>query len=324
MVKPDAVVLKAIAKGLVSFVPGAGMVRRKEGGGANSARYCYSVWLRHLIHAHEHGMRRIPPTVAELGPGDSLGTGLSALLSGCDKYLAFDVIHFVNRSKNLVILDELIELFSRRESIPDDDEFPNLFPRLNSYEFPTAILDERLLNESLSPNRLWLIRKALEGLGSSELPTISYTVPWLTFDTVQSESVDMIISQAVLEHVDQLEKAYSLMSRWLRPGGYMSHEIDFKSHGTARKWNGHWGYGNITWALIRGKRSYLLNRESCNTHVDLIKRFGFSIRLLLRQYGCDGLTREMLPYRLQHLTDEELSTSSAYILACKESHGHFS
>src|SRR5215813_2064256 len=85
-----------------TFVPGVSalpLVRRKlaqrslgTGGGAQSARYCYSVWLRHLLHASANRLNVDPVHVAELGPGLSLGIGLAAILSGVERYYAFDVV----------------------------------------------------------------------------------------------------------------------------------------------------------------------------------------------------------------------------------------
>ena len=60
--------------------------------------------------------------VAELGPGDSLGIGFSALISGADKYFAFDVVEHANASRNFEIFDELVSLFKNKEDIPDDKE----------------------------------------------------------------------------------------------------------------------------------------------------------------------------------------------------------
>jgi len=61
-----------------------------------NARYCYSVWLRHLSILNENGLNTNPSVVAELGPGDSMGVGLMTLLTGTKKYYAFDVVRHTN------------------------------------------------------------------------------------------------------------------------------------------------------------------------------------------------------------------------------------
>jgi hypothetical protein len=93
-----------------TFVPGISAIpavkRRIQNrsfgtGGTNSGRYCYSVWLRHLAHAANNGLQTCPRVVAELGPGDSLGTGIAALLSGAEQYVALDVVPHANVERNL-------------------------------------------------------------------------------------------------------------------------------------------------------------------------------------------------------------------------------
>jgi hypothetical protein len=72
--------LRPIADGISSYLPGS--IRLAIGtGGTDSARYCNSVWLRHLVTLSRNGLGAVPRVVAELGPGDSLGIGLAALLS---------------------------------------------------------------------------------------------------------------------------------------------------------------------------------------------------------------------------------------------------
>ena len=74
-----------LAKGILTFVPGllafSNRFRRVENGTV-SARYCYSVWLRHLVMAHDRGLPTNPQVLVEFGPGSSIGTGLAALIAG--------------------------------------------------------------------------------------------------------------------------------------------------------------------------------------------------------------------------------------------------
>src|SRR5262245_35644000 len=102
--------VRALLSGLATYLPGydlAGMRR-----GTTTAEYCYSVWLRHLLRARAVGVARdVPHTVAELGPGDSIGIGLAALLCGAEKYYALDVVRYSDLRTNLAIFDRLVQLF---------------------------------------------------------------------------------------------------------------------------------------------------------------------------------------------------------------------
>ena len=80
---------------------------------------------------------------------------------------------------------------------------------------------------------------------------VSYKAPWNAPDVIDDASVDLIFSQAVLEHVDDLQGVYAAMRKWLKPDGIMTHQIDFKCHGKANAWNGHWTYSDFVW---RGNR----------------------------------------------------------------------
>src|SRR5690349_3534046 len=82
-------------------------------GGTDSARYCYTVWLRHLWLIHRAGLPTKFAAVVELGPGVSIGIGLAALLCGAERYTGLDVENLIDRDRNLAIFDELVELYRR-------------------------------------------------------------------------------------------------------------------------------------------------------------------------------------------------------------------
>ena len=77
--------------------------------------------------AHRTGFS-IPNSVAELGPGDSLGIGLAALLCGANNYYGLDAVPYCNDERNLKVFEELVGLFTQREHIPISRNFrtPNL------------------------------------------------------------------------------------------------------------------------------------------------------------------------------------------------------
>jgi hypothetical protein len=127
--------------------------------------------------------------------------------------------------------------------------------------------------------------------------------------------VDYIFSQAVLEHVDDLEGTYAAMRTWVKTDGIMTHQIDFKCHGKANVWNGHWAYSDFFWKIIVGRRSYLLNRQPHSVHVKLIEKSGFAIIKDTVLRSVSGLRREQLDSRFRALSDDDLSASGAFIVA---------
>ena len=308
--------LKPLVHGIASFVPGASSLHRRGTGGTGSAGYCYSVWLRHLVMAKSNGLSSFPRVVAELGPGDSLGIGLAALISGCEKYYAFDVVDYAKTERNLDVFDSLVEYFENRAAIPAGDEFPKVRPALEVYDFPADILNEDRLRHALDKSRLENIRESIRNTqrGSS---SVQYRVPWDDSSILERESVDMIYSQAVLEHVDDLRSAYRAMWLWLKSTGYISHQVDFGCHGTADEWNGHWKYSDVMWRLMRGRRPYLLNREPHSAHLALLKEAGFDVVCDRASKTESVLRRDELASRFRSITDDDLTTGGAFVQAVK-------
>jgi SAM-dependent methyltransferase len=256
--------------------------------------------------------------MAELGPGDSLGIGLAALISGTQRYLALDAVRYADSTRNLQIFDELIALFRDRAPIPDEVEFPLVRPRLLSYAFPADILASARLDVALHPKRLGVIRGAINSPAMSARGggPVCYIAPWQP-GVIEDHTVDLIISQTVLEFPRDLRGLYAEMCRWLKPGGIMSHEIDFKSVGITVEWNGHWSCSDALWCLAAGRRRHRLNREPHSTHITLLRSMGCRIVCDERTVQPSAIARAQLAPRFRHLTDEDLETSSALIQAVK-------
>jgi hypothetical protein len=270
--------------------------------------------------AQRNGLNTHPQVIAELGPGDSLGIGLAALISGSSKYFAFDVVEHARADRNAVIFDELVTLFRNRAPIPGDDEFPEVRPPLDNYAFPSTILDDGRLRPALETSRVERIRASLDATQSQDSP-VQYRVPWYAPDILQNESVDMIYSQAVLEHVDDLRATYRAMRSWLKATGYISHQIDFRCHGSATEWNGHWTYSDLSWRLLRGRRPYLLNRAPHSAHISALAEEGFEILCDKTSKTQSHLTRYDLAPRFRAISSDDLITSGAFIQAVKRTEG---
>ena len=302
-----------IVKGLLTRVPALDKWRQRRAstGGSDSARYCYSVWLRHLSILGANGFRVAGGQVGELGPGDSVGTGLAALLSGAKHYAGLDIVPFAARANLLSIFQDLIQLYVNYEAIPNDEEFPRIHPRLDSYGFPHYLIDCSDLAAKVEKIR----RELKDDLGKGKL--ISYRVPWNSPDIITRGSLDLIFSQAVLEHVDALDETYMAMSAWLKPGGYAFHVIDFGAHHLSPFWNGHWAYGDLEWRLVQGCREFLLNREPLSTHLDCAQKSGFEVMQIFHNYDDHGLPPRFLSPHFQQLSLEDSRTCGAVLVLRK-------
>ena len=309
--------IKQLCYGLSSFIPGVYESFSKKTGGSNNARYCYSVWLRHLIIAYENKLYNYPEIIAELGPGASLGVGFAGLLSGANRYYALDAVKHSNIENNLLVFDELIKLFQNRENIPGEEEFPLVKPYLDSYDFPKHILTDELLNITLEKSRIEKIRESIKNINNDD-SLIKYIVPWYDPGIIIENTIDMIYSQAVLEYIDDLANAYNAMRLWLIPGGFFSHQIDFKCHGTHKLWNGHWTISNFIWKLIKGKRPFYLNREPHSTHTKHIENQEFKIIVDNKVVLDSEISGSDLTKKFRYLTDDDLITSGTLIQAAKK------
>jgi SAM-dependent methyltransferase len=271
--------------------------------------------MRHRIIAARYGLTEKPFSVVELGPGDSLGIGLMALLTGSERYIAIDAVRHASLRANLAIFDELVTLLRNRTPIPSGKEYAEIRPELDRYDFPHDLLGEPLLEESLAPDRLSKIRDML----STETPggAIRYLAPLGEMGGIPSGSVDWVFSQAVMEHVDDPGKTYRECFRCLKPGGMMTHQIDFRCHETASEWNGHWKYPQWLWSLMRGRRPWFVNRLTYSAHQLLQQEAGFKILADAQQTKEQGINRHQLARSFQLLSDQDLSTVGALFVTMK-------
>jgi SAM-dependent methyltransferase len=315
-VLPMTQTVKPVVKGALTFIPGMNALLPERGGQTNSAPYCYGVWLKHLIFLRESGMRAIPTTLAELGPGRSLGTGLAAMLCGVDRYYALDVVQHSSIEVNLRIFDELVELFQQRAPQPYKG-WPDTAPYLDASLFPRHILTDELLKRTLAPQRVARIRNAIvQGKRSGPDVTIQYMAPWADAGVIRPESVDLILSHTVLCEVADPQAAYRALWTWLKPGGLMSHQIGFAFHQFTGHWNGYWSCPEPLWKIFRGRRAYVLNRLPCSVHLDLMEKQGFRFLCKLKLYE-NGIRRSQLASLWKGLSDDDLNCSGLFVQTVK-------
>ena len=145
-----------ILKGLSTYVvspngKARGFLHRAPHGGGRSAKYCYGVWLKHAALLGEQGCIPNAGHIAEFGPGESLGVGLAALLSGAQTYSAFDAVAVASLNHSSDLLDDLAQLLSNRAGRPTRG-WPNFDHLLDENFFPSGILADSALEASLRPS----------------------------------------------------------------------------------------------------------------------------------------------------------------------------
>ena len=303
---------------MLSWLPGTQRAFRnaRAGGATGSALYCYGVWLKHLCLAWQRGMRSMPHTVVELGPGSSVGTGLAALLCGAQRYIGIDSVRHATAASSREVLRELVTLFRSRAPRPAKG-WPDYDALLDARLFPAGILSEERLAEALSPERLRWIERAVERLDSSaQDPCLRYAT-WSEPAPLGEGEADLVFSHVVLNVADRVDRLYGHMGAWLRPGGWTSHQIDFTSLGLTPEWNGHLQYGDALWRLIAGRRPFFARRERLSRHLALLHQNGFQTMTALRGLRFDGIPRERLAASLAGLSDEDLTCCTAFLIAQK-------
>jgi hypothetical protein len=303
--------LRPLAKGIASFVVPALRSMRSPTFETTGADYCYSIFLRHFSHIAPLTNGAVPKSVAEFGPGSSIGVGLCALLAGAETYTGLDVVDCTNDAFNLQAFDKLVEMFRARRAVPRTGSFNPIFTPAADWAFPKSLVPN--LAWSLEPERLTRIRADIVAKSGA---FIRVATPWTRADAIERASLDWIFSQSVLEHVDDAAKVYDCARLWLRPGGLMSHENDYTSHDLTHHWNGHWTIGDTAWWALRGKRPYLINRLPHSAHVAMLKARGFEIVAELpKVQSADALPQSQFAPAFRSMSATDATTSVVFLVA---------
>lgn len=206
---PDAIrVARAVATNQLAWVAPALYVRltgqtgrgegEAESGGsiADYFRLCLAAYHKRLGAGETFEGK----TVLEYGPGDFPGVAMLLLACGARKVYCVDRFPMLNLSgKNLTALEQL------RSGLDSD-------ARRN---FDSALVDPADAKRGFRPDRLEL-RVTPNGYAGLD------------------QEADLVISRAVLEHVNDLDGTFFDMVRSMKPGACALHLVDLKSHGLHR------------------------------------------------------------------------------------------
>ncbi len=253
--------IKKILRGLISYIPILKVILKKKGtGGSNSSKYCLDTFINHAELLVKSGMKFPPENIGEIGPGDTLGIGFAALLFGSKKYVALDSVAHASKEINLTIFNQLVDLI---ESEPYKSKI-------------NLLISRDTLDSTMSASNLVKIKNSIESISDFSDP-ISYSVPWWKKGNVSQNSLDLILSNAVMEHVIELKSTYESMFKWLKPGGYCSHVIDYRAHEFSDTWYKHWEFSELIWKILMHGRIYPINRMPHSYHRKIILETGFEI-----------------------------------------------
>ena len=141
-------------------------------------------------------------------------------------------------------------------------------------------------------------------------------MPWHDERVLADASLDAVVSQAVLEHVDDVPFTNRSVYRWLKPDGWASHSIDCRSHGWADTWSGHWSStpssGSSSAARARGSSTATRARSTSARPTDA----GFEVTSQVPRLVPPGeaMERDRITSKLRPLfTDQDLRCNVLFL-----------
>jgi len=213
-------------------------------------------------------------TILELGPGDSIATGLIAHAYGVGRTYLIDVGSFVYQ--DIQTYHKILDAWKERGISCDNLEKCHSF--------------EDLCNKS---NTLYLT----DGIKSLK--------------TIPTGSVDFVFSNAVLEHVRHSEFMMTMaeLRRVLKPAGVGSHLVDLKDHlGGALN---NLRFSERIWeSSLFASSGFYTNRIRFGEMLQYFKKSGFRVKVIQKKTWTSLPTpREKMWHRYRRLPDEDLLVS---------------
>lgn len=271
---------KVGAKLILSRLPFGYKVWQRLGlfrhGDMDTSEYAIRVFHRHVEGSGLENQLK-GKTVLELGPGDSIASAIIAASYGAHAIMV-DAGRFV------------------REEIPP---YLDLARVLTENKLPAELSDCLDIDEILNCCSAKYMTDGLESLRQ-----------------IEDESVDLIFSQAVLEHVRRHEFLETIQEcrRILKPGGICSHQVDLRDHLGG-------GLNNLlfrekVWeSEFFAKSGFYTNRIRYSQMLDLFKRGGFQVQVTdVNRWETPPTQRNKLAREFMMLPDEDLCISGFDVL----------
>lgn len=278
--------LRIAAKLVLSRLPvGYGFWRQRNlfrHGKMDDPGYATRVFATHYRRYVEAGGRPEGYSVLELGPGDSLGTALIAR---------------AHRAAETILVDAV--------DAAENDMAP--YRRLADHlrrETGHRVAEADLAN-----------RKALLANNNGRYLTDGLA----SLRSLPDASLDFIFSHAVLEHIRRAEFEDHLreLHRILKPGGIMSHRIDFKDHLGGGLNNLRFSHScwEAPWFAEAG---FYTNRLRCSEVMRMLDAQGFRSGVLHRDtWQTPPLPRTSLAADFRNLSDDDIRVSGIDVVSVR-------
>ena len=225
--------------------------------------------------------------ILEYGPGDVPGVAILMIAHGAEQVVCVDRFQLVRMSeKNVRIVKKMLDRLPQ----PLRNRAEACFKQV---AHPESGFNAQYINYLVRPS-------GLSGLANS---------------------VDLVISRAVLEHVNDLQASFQDMYAALKPGGTAIHLVDLKSHGLHRSnpldflsWSP-W-----LWSLMYSAKG-VPNRLRVNTYRQVVAQSGLQLISLIPTVSALPTdvcaVRPSLAKPFRTLTDEDLSCLGFWLVCRK-------
>ena len=273
--------IKMPLKAILTRIPLSHKIKSKLGvfnkGKMEDFSYAKGVFTKHISRA---GLlekeKNIDKVVLELGPGESLFSALLAKSYFFKSSLLIDAGNYV---------------------LPGLDVYQNFAQWLSNEGLPCPPITDCISVDSM-----------LSVLDSKFL-----TAGLNSLRSLPDATVDLIFSQAVLEHIRKNEFAKIAKEFWrvLKPGGVSTHVIDFKDH--LEESLNHLRFSDQIWeAEWMASSGFYTNRIRLSEMIHIFEDQGFKVEILeKKEWEIIPIPKEHLNSRFKNMADAELKISGA-------------
>jgi len=285
---------------------GIGLVRKiKDALSPNPEQYAdpkynLQVVLTHLKALRKHGAGPLDQwRILELGPGGNIGNGIILCAAGAAHVCCVDNYRHVDFQRQLfTFYEELIALLKKDQALIA--HFPELSAEQIARNIDACV---SLKNGSceFKPERI-----------SYLAPCDAASVP------LKAGECDWVFSQAVMEHVKDPEGVCRENARLLKPGGFVSHQIDLRDHFQMDSLE-MLKHSGRTWAWMASNSHGFVNRARAAHFEEFYRKAGLGV---LQSDATQRITDpKKIPShpdaRFSVLTPEQLSIVGLFILGKK-------